>query len=46
VGAEREWGKRVVRVNVVQILYTPICKWKVIPVEAIPEMEGQGDKGE
>jgi hypothetical protein len=30
----------------VQILCTHVCKWKMISVETIPGMAGEGDKGE
>jgi hypothetical protein len=36
-------GKKHGRVNIVQILYTHVCKWKKIPVETIPGMRG-GDE--
>jgi hypothetical protein len=34
------------RVDMVQILWTHVCKWKMISVETIPGMAGEGDKGE
>jgi hypothetical protein len=33
-------------VNIVQILCTHVCKWKMIPIEATPEIGGGEDKGE
>jgi hypothetical protein len=32
------------RVNIVQILCTHVCKWKLIPIETIPGMEERGIK--
>jgi hypothetical protein len=32
------------RVNIVQILCTHVCKWKMRPVETIPGMGGEGIK--
>jgi hypothetical protein len=37
-------GKGCVRVNIVQLLYTHVCKWKMIPVETIPGNEVGGIK--
>jgi hypothetical protein len=37
-GKDVEKGCR--RVNIVQILFTHVCKWKMTPVETIPGMEG------
>jgi hypothetical protein len=34
------------RVNIVPILCTHICKWKMIPIKTTPEMVEGGDKGE
>jgi hypothetical protein len=30
------------RVNMVQILYTYVCKWKMRPVITVPGMDGKG----
>jgi hypothetical protein len=38
-------GKGHGRVNIVQIQYTHICKWKMIPVKSIPGMGRRGEKG-
>jgi hypothetical protein len=34
------------RVNMVQILYIHVCKWKMIPVKTVPGMGRGRDKGE
>jgi hypothetical protein len=39
-GRGEEVGKGCGNVNVVQILCTHVCKWKMIPVETIPGMGG------
>jgi hypothetical protein len=39
-----EVGKGCGRVNIVQILCTHVCKWKMRPVETIPGMGGEGIK--
>jgi hypothetical protein len=31
-------------VNIVQMLYTHVCKWKMIPIETVPEMGGGGEE--
>jgi hypothetical protein len=41
-----EVGEGHGKVNIVQILCISVCKWKNIPAETIPGMEGGGDKGE
>jgi hypothetical protein len=41
VGGE-DVGKMYRSVNIVQIWYTHICKWKVKPVETIPQTEVGG----
>jgi hypothetical protein len=38
-GRGKEMGKGHGKVNMVQILGTHVCKWKMIPVETIPGME-------
>jgi hypothetical protein len=40
------WREGYRRMNMVQILCTHVCKWKMIPVETIPGMGEEGDKGE
>jgi hypothetical protein len=42
VGEWMEKGYR--KVNMVQILYTHRCKWKMIPVETNPEMVEGGER--
>jgi hypothetical protein len=39
-GRGKRVGKGHGRVNIVQIQWTHVCKWKIIPVETIPRMEG------
>jgi hypothetical protein len=39
-GRREEVGKGCRRMNMVQILCTHVCKWKMRPVETIPGMEG------
>jgi hypothetical protein len=35
-------GERYRRMkNMVQIVYTHVCKWKMIPVETVPKMGGR-----
>jgi hypothetical protein len=43
-GRGEDVGKGCVRVNIVQLLYTHVCKWKMIPVETIPGNEVGGIK--
>jgi hypothetical protein len=38
---DREMGKRV---NMVEIMYTRVCKSKMTPVETVPEIRGGGMK--
>jgi hypothetical protein len=39
-------GKGCERMNIVQILCTHLCKWKMMPVETIPGMGRGGNKGD
>jgi hypothetical protein len=43
-GREEDAGREYRRVNIVQIPWTHVCKWNMIPVETIPGMEGGGVK--
>jgi hypothetical protein len=45
-GRGQEVGTGCRRVNMVQILCTHVCKWKMRPVETIPGMGEGGNKGE
>jgi hypothetical protein len=38
--------ERCKRLNIVQMLCIHVCKWKMITVETISGMAGEGDKGE
>jgi hypothetical protein len=44
VGGSEEVEKGCRRVNIVQILCSHESKWKMIPVETIPEIGGKGIK--
>jgi hypothetical protein len=44
VGGGEDVGKECRRVNIVQILCIQVHKWKMIPIETVPEMGG--NKGE
>jgi hypothetical protein len=43
-GSGKEVGKRVEEVNMVQILCTHVCTWKMRPIETIPNMGKEGIK--
>jgi hypothetical protein len=45
-GRGRRGGKGYRMVNIMQILCTHVCKWKIRYVETIPEMGGEEDEGE
>jgi hypothetical protein len=34
------------RVNIMQMLYTHVCKWKMMPAETTPGMGKRENKGE
>jgi hypothetical protein len=45
-GRREEVRKGHGTVNIVQILCTHVCKWKMMPVETVPGMGEGGNKGE
>jgi hypothetical protein len=45
VGVEKWWEKGR-KMNMVQTMYTHVCKCKMIPAKTVPGIRGGGDEGE